>query len=75
MPYYTITVFEKKAGARRRRRLAIASANKAHAQVAIHDMCKETGFVPDYTTLDEVNYNQYLKIITTLFGRKIHKTI
>lgn len=75
MPYYSIVVFEKREGAKRRRRMAVASNSDIQAKIAINDTCRGTGFVPDYTTLDEINYNQYLKIITIFFGRKMYKPV
>jgi hypothetical protein len=75
MPYYSIVVFEKRKGARRRRRMAVASNSDMQAKIAIHDICRGTGFVPDYATLDEINYNQYLKLITIFFGRKIYRSV
>lgn len=75
MPYYSIVVFEKREGARRRRRMAVTSNSDTQAKITIHQICRGTGFVPDYTTLDEINYNQYLKIITIFFGRRMEKPV
>jgi hypothetical protein len=70
MPYYSITVVEKTEGARRRRKLPIESTCRAHAMTGIHELCKGTGFVPDYTTLGEVNRRAFNKAMTIFFGRK-----
>lgn len=71
MPFYSITVFEKSEGARRRRKLPVECACRSHAQAVIHELCKETGFIPDYATLGEVNQRTYHKAMAILFGRKI----
>jgi hypothetical protein len=71
MPYYVVTVLEQKEGARRRRKLAIASASKAHAVQVIQEMCKGTDFMPDYNTVGEVGQQTYAKVMATFLGRKL----
>ena len=71
MAYYSVIVREKKDGAKRRRQFATAAKTLAQAQVNIQELCRGTGFVPDYATVDEINSNRYCKIIGTLVGRQI----
>ncbi|WP_207510192.1 hypothetical protein [Longitalea luteola] len=71
MPYFIITVKESKAGARRRRKLVVASKTKPEAMICFQDMCRGTGFLPDYTSLNEISPLRYSKIVGTLLGRKI----
>ena len=71
MAYYMVTVKENKAGARRRRKLVVACKTKPEAMISIQDLCKGTGFVPDYSTVDEITSNRYYKVVTSLLGRSI----
>jgi hypothetical protein len=69
MAYFIVTVRESKPGARRRRKLVVASKTKPEAMISIQDMCSGTGFIPDYTTVGEISSHRYLKVIGTLLGR------
>jgi len=73
MAYYSVTVKESKAGARRRRKLVVAARAKPEAMIAIQDMCRGTGFIPDYTTVGEITPHRYFKIVGTLLGRTINR--
>ena len=73
MSYHSIIVLEERNGARRRRKMAVECHNREHARLAIHELCRGTGFTPDFTTLDEVNRKKYERIITTFFGRNVIK--
>ena len=71
MAYFMVTVKESKAGARRRRKLVVASKSKPEAMISIQDLCKGTGFKPDYSTVGEITSNRYYKVVTSLLGRSI----
>ena len=71
MPYFMITVKETRAGAKRRRKLVVASDSKTRALIVIQDMCRETGFAPDYSTLHEITNARYSKMVGTLLGRDV----
>lgn len=71
MPYFMITVKETKPGARRRRKLVVASDSQARALITIQDMCRETGFAPDYSTINEITTARYSKMVGTLLGRAV----
>ena len=71
MAYFIVTVKESKAGAKRRRKLVVASKTKPEAMISIQDMCRGTGFTPDYKTVSEISTNRYLKIVGTLLGRQV----
>jgi hypothetical protein len=73
MPYFMVTVKESKAGARRRRKLVIASKTKPEAMISIQDMCRGTGFIPDYSTVGEITPRRYNKIVGTLLGRMVSR--
>jgi hypothetical protein len=75
MAYYIVTVKECKQGARRRRKLVVASSTKPAAMITIQDMCRGTGFIPDYTTIGEITPHRYLKVIGTLLGRTINRNV
>jgi hypothetical protein len=69
MPYCIVTVKESKTGARRRRKLVVACKTKPEAMISIQNMCRGTGFIPDYTTVGEITSHRYLKVIGVLLGR------
>jgi hypothetical protein len=69
MPYYIVTVKESKAGARRRRKLVVSCKTKPEAMISIQNMCRETGFIPDYSTVEEITLFRYFKVMGTLLGR------
>lgn len=69
MAYFIVTVKESKQGAKRRRKLVVASKSKPEAMISIQDMCRGTGFTPDYKTVNEISSNRYLKVVGTLLGR------
>ncbi|WP_205514500.1 hypothetical protein [Longitalea arenae] len=71
MPYFIITVKESKAGARRRRKLVVASKTKPEAMISFQEMCRGTGFVPDHKSVNEITPLRYYKIVSRLLGRKI----
>lgn len=75
MSYFIVTVKENKAGAKRRRKLAVASKTKPEAVISIQDLCRGTGFVPDYKTVNEISPNRYFKIIGTLLGRDVYRQV
>lgn len=72
MPYFIITVQETKAGARRRRKLVVTSRTKPEAMISFQDMCRGTGFLPDYRSVNEITPLRYSKIVATLLGRKMN---
>jgi hypothetical protein len=69
MAYFIVTVKESKEGAKRRRKLVVASKSKPEAMISIQEMCRNTGFMPDYKTVNEISSNRYLKVVGTLLGR------
>jgi hypothetical protein len=69
MAYFIVTVKESKEGAKRRRKLVVTSKNKPEAMISIQEMCRNTGFTPDYKTVNEISSNRYLKVVGTLLGR------
>lgn len=69
MAYFIVTVKENKEGAKRRRKLVVASKSKPDAMISIQEMCRNTGFTPDYKTVSEISNNRYLKVVGTLLGR------
>jgi hypothetical protein len=71
MPYYIVTVKESKAGARRRRKLVVNCHSKPEAMISIRELCKGTGFTPDYSTVGEITSYRYYKIVGMLLGRNI----
>jgi hypothetical protein len=73
MAYFIVTVKESKAGAKRRRKLVVASKSKPEAMISIQDMCRGTGFTPDYETVNEISSNRYLKVVGTLLGRRVNR--
>ena len=75
MPYFMITVREAKAGAKRRRKLVVASNSKPQALIAIQNMCRETGFIPDYSTVNEITNVRYNKMVSTLLGRPVNPPV
>ena len=75
MAYYMVTVKESKAGARRRRKLVVASKAKPEAMIAIQDLCRGTGFIPDYKTVNEITPHRYFKVVGTLLGRNIERAV
>jgi hypothetical protein len=75
MPYFIITVKESKAGARRRRKLVVASKTKPEAMISFQDMCRGTGFLPDYNSVNEITPHRYSKIVGTLLGRRINVAV
>jgi hypothetical protein len=74
MAYFMVTVKESKAGARRRRKLVVACKSKPEAMISIQDLCRETGFVPDYSTVGEITSHRYNKIVGTLLGRTVNQS-
>ena len=74
MAYFMVTVKENKAGARRRRKLVVASKTKPEAMINIQDLCRGTGFVPDYSTVGEITSDRYYKIVGTLLGRTVNES-
>ncbi len=72
MAYFIVTVKESKTGAKRRRKLVVTSKTKPEAMISIQDMCRGTGFTPDYKTVSEISCNRYFKIVGTLLGRTIN---
>jgi hypothetical protein len=74
MPYFIVTVKESTAGAKRCRKLAITSKSKPEAMICIQDMCRGTGFIPDYKTVNEISPYRYNQIVGTLLGRKVKVT-
>ncbi|HEX6427216.1 MAG TPA: hypothetical protein VF008_06000 [Niastella sp.] len=75
MAYYMVTVKEGKTGARRRRKLVVACKTKPEAMITIQDLCRGTGFIPDYSTVGEITSNRYYKIVGTLLGRNIERAV
>ena len=75
MAYYMVTVKESKTGARRRRKLVVACRTKPEAMISIQDMCRGTGFIPDYSTVGEITSNRYYKVVTSLLGRSIDRPV
>jgi hypothetical protein len=75
MAYFMVTVKESKTGARRRRKLVVASKSKPEAMISIQDMCRGTGFAPDYKTVNEISSNRYYKIVGTLLGRSVNRAV
>jgi hypothetical protein len=73
MAYFIVTVKESKAGARRRRKLVVTSKTKPEAMISIQDMCRGTGFIPDYKTVNEITPHRYFKIVGTLLGRTVNR--
>jgi hypothetical protein len=73
MAYYMVTVKESKSGARRRRKLVVACKTKPEAMISIQDLCRGTGFIPDYKTVNEITSHQYFKIVGTLLGRTVNR--
>jgi hypothetical protein len=73
MAYFIVTVKESKAGAKRRRKLVVASKSKPEAMISIQDMCRGTGFTPDYKTVNEISTNRYFKVVGTLLGRAVNR--
>ena len=71
MAYFIVTVKESKAGAKRRRKLVVTSKTKPEAMISIQEMCRNTGFTPDYKTVNEISSNRYLKLVGTLLGRSV----
>ena len=69
MAYFIVTVKESKVGAKRRRKLVVASRSKPEAMMSIQEMCRGTGFTPDYKTVNEISGNRYVKVVGTLLGR------
>jgi hypothetical protein len=69
MAYFIVIVKENKEGAKRRRKLVVASNSKPEAMISIKEMCRGTGFTPDYKTVNEISSNRYLKAVGTLLGR------
>jgi len=47
MPYYSITIREKKTGSKHRRKIAIEAANREQAKKLFHEKCNAIDFVPD----------------------------
>jgi hypothetical protein len=75
MAYFIVTVKENKAGAKRRRKLVVTSKAKPEAMISIQDMCRGTGFTPDYKTVSEISSNRYFKIVRTLLGRAVNRNV
>jgi hypothetical protein len=73
MAYFIVTVKESKAGAKRRRKLVVASKSKPQAMISIQEMCRNTGFTPDYKTVNEISSNRYVKVVGTLLGRTVSR--
>lgn len=73
MAYFIVTVKESKAGAKRRRKLVVTSKTKPEAMISIQEMCRNTGFTPDYKTVNEISNNRYLKVVGTLLGRSMNQ--
>ena len=67
-----VTVKENKTGARRRRKLVVASKTRPEAMINIQALCRGTGFIPDYSTIGEITSDRYFKIVGTLLGRKVN---
>ena len=74
MSYFIVTVKENKAGAKRRRKLVVTSKTKPEAMISIQDLCRGTGFIPDYKTVNEISPNRYFKIVGTLLGRTVNRS-
>lgn len=74
MAYFIVTVKESKAGAKRRRKMVVTSKTKPEAMISIQDMCRGTGFTPDYKTVSEISSNRYFKTVGTLFGRRVSRS-
>ena len=75
MAYFIVTVKESKTGAKRRRKLVVTSKTKPEAMISIQDMCRGTGFIPDYKTVSEISGNRYFKIVGTLLGRTVNRNV
>jgi hypothetical protein len=73
MAYFIVTLKESKAGAKRRRKLVVASKSKPEAMISIQDLCRGTGFIPDYKTVNEITPHRYFKIVGTLLGREVNR--
>ena len=73
MAYFVVTVKESKVGAKRRRKLVVASKTKPEALISIQDMCRGTGFIPDYATVNEITPHRYFKIVGALLGRAVNR--
>ncbi|OQP59862.1 hypothetical protein A3860_35700 [Niastella vici] len=74
MAYFIVTVKENKAGAKRRRKLVVVSRGKPEAMVSIQDMCRGTGFIPDYKTVNEITPHRYFKVVGALLGRTVNQS-
>lgn len=70
MPYFVVTVREKKQGSKRRRKMALEAAGREYAKTAFSDKCRGIDFEPDFTTLREITRKEYDGIIATLIGMK-----
>jgi hypothetical protein len=75
MPYFIVTVKESTAGSKRRRKLAVSSKSKREAMISIQDMCRGTGFIPDFKTVNEISPYRYNQIVATLLGRKVKRRV
>jgi hypothetical protein len=75
MAYYMVTVKENRTGARRRRKLVVACRTKPEALISIQDLCRGTGFIPDYKTVNEITPHRYFKIVGTLLGRTVNQLV
>lgn len=69
MSYYLVTIREKKRGSNLRRKMAIESIGKEQAKTAFNQKCAPIDFVPDFSTLQEINRHECEKIMASLLGR------
>jgi hypothetical protein len=73
MAYFIVTVKENNVGAKRRRKLVVASRSKPDAMMSIQEICRGTGFTPDYKTVNEISSNRFYKVVGTLLGRRVNR--
>lgn len=69
MAFYSVTVQERKAGSKLRRRMAIEASDREKAKSLICEKCLPIGFTPDEATLKEISRKGYEKIISSLVGK------
>ena len=69
MPYFSITVREKKPGSKLRRKMTIEAPAREQAKNMFQDKCLQIDFTPDLTTLKEITQVEHERIIATLVGK------
>jgi len=71
MPYFVVTVREKKQESKRRRKIVLEAAGRENAKIAFGDKCRNIDFEPDFTTLREITRKEYDEIIATFLGKRV----